>query len=67
LRRNGFKHERGKKDQIWIRRSPSGGVEAKTKLSEGNKEIKSPSLFADILRQSKKTRDEFYKVLKNQA
>jgi hypothetical protein len=65
LRRNGFKHERGKKDQIWIRRSASGGVEAKTKLSEGNKEIRSPSLFADILRQSKKTREEFFEVLRS--
>jgi hypothetical protein len=65
LRRNGFKHERGKKDQIWIRRSPSGGVEAKTKLSEGNKEIRSPSLFAHMLRQMKKTREEFVEVLRS--
>jgi hypothetical protein len=65
LRRNRFVHERGEEDEIWIRRNAAGGVEAKTKLSKGNKEIRSPSLFADILRQSKKTRQEFFEVLRS--
>jgi len=58
-------HERGKKDEIWIRRTPTGAVEAKTKLSMGNKEIHSAQLFSDILRQSKKDREEFSRVLRS--
>lgn len=63
LKANGFVCEREKKDQIWIRRDQSGAVEAKTKTSHGNKEIRTERLFGDILRQSKKSREEFYEVL----
>ncbi len=64
LKANGFVCEREKKDQIWIRRNSNGGVEAKTATSHGNKQIRTDRLFNDILRQSKKTKEEFYRILK---
>ncbi len=68
LTRNGFACERSAKHETWIRRDENtGGVEAKTTVSHGNKEIKVPKTFRDILRQSKKTEEEFYRVLKGRS
>ncbi len=63
LRANGFVCERQKKDQIWIRRDSNGHVEARTATSHGNKEIRTERLFNDVLRQAKKSKEEFYRVL----
>lgn len=64
LRRNGFEHERDTDHEIWVLRDANGVWQARTMVSFGNKEIKSERLFHTILRQSKKTRDEFYRVLR---
>ncbi len=65
LTRNGFACERSGKHETWIRRDSTGSVEARTFVSHGNKEIKVPKTFRDILRQSKKSEEEFYRVLKS--
>ncbi len=65
LTRNGFACERIAKHETWIRRDANGGVEARTFVSHGNKEIKVPKTFRDILRQSKKTEEEFHRVLRS--
>lgn len=67
LTRNGFVCERSAKHETWIRRDSTGGVEARTFVSHGNKEIKVPKTFRDILRQSKKSEEEFYRVLKGRS
>jgi predicted RNA binding protein YcfA (HicA-like mRNA interferase family) len=59
LTANGFELARSRKHEIWVRRNAEGAVEAKTVISHGNAEIRSRSLFLSILRQSKKTEDEF--------
>ncbi len=67
LTRNGFACERSKKHETWIRRDSTGVVEARTSVSHGNKEIKVPKTFKDILRQSKKTEEDFYRALKGRS
>lgn len=64
LTRNGFVLERSAKHETWVRHDPTGGVEARTFVSHGNKEIKAPKTFKTILRQSKKSKEEFYRVLR---
>ena len=64
LGRNGFERKRSGKHETWIRRDSTGGVEARTFVPHGNKEIKAPKTFASILRQSKKSEEEFYEVLR---
>jgi predicted RNA binding protein YcfA (HicA-like mRNA interferase family) len=64
LTHNGFARERSAKHETWIRRDERGRVEARTFVSHGNKEIKVPKTLRDILRQSKKTEEEFYRVLR---
>jgi predicted RNA binding protein YcfA (HicA-like mRNA interferase family) len=64
LTRNGFACERSAKHETWIRRDTTGAVEARTFVSHGNGEIKVPKTFKSILRQSKKSEEEFYRVLR---
>jgi hypothetical protein len=64
LTRNGFSLERSSKHETWIRRNAAGIVDARTFVPHGNKEIKAPKTFRSILRQSKKSEEEFYRVLR---
>jgi predicted RNA binding protein YcfA (HicA-like mRNA interferase family) len=59
LRANGFDCVRKRKHEIWLRRDEAGTVVARTVLSHGNAEVRTASLFAAILRQAKKTKEEF--------
>ena len=60
-------HERNTDHEMWIRRLPEEAIEARTFVPFGNKEIKAPKTFATILRQSKKSKEQFYRVLRGQT
>jgi len=59
LRANGFDCARKRKHEVWVRKDASGTLIARTVLSHGNAEIRTASLFAAILRQAKKSEDDF--------
>ena len=64
LASNGFECARKRKHEIWVRRDAHGNLEAKVIVSRGNAEIRTRGLFTAILRQAKKSEDEFYKALR---
>jgi GrpB-like predicted nucleotidyltransferase (UPF0157 family) len=64
LDRNGFSRERKAKHEIWIRRDDDGQVTHRVPVSHGNDQIRTERLFADMLRQSGKTRQHFNDVLR---
>jgi predicted RNA binding protein YcfA (HicA-like mRNA interferase family) len=64
LTANGFGCVRKAKHEVWLRRSETGAVEAKTVLPHGNAEIRTRGLLRSILRQAKKTEDEFERLLR---
>ncbi len=52
-----------RKHETWVRTNQVGEVDAKTRLSKGNAEIKSNRLFKAILEQAKKDEEEFRRKL----
>jgi predicted RNA binding protein YcfA (HicA-like mRNA interferase family) len=64
LTSNGFLLVRSKKHETWARYDSNGAIEARTQVPHGNKEIRAQKTFKSILRQSKKTEEVFYRVLR---
>jgi predicted RNA binding protein YcfA (HicA-like mRNA interferase family) len=60
LTHNGFMLVRSKKHETWARYDSNGAIEARTQVPHGNKEIKARKTFNSILRQCKKSEEEFY-------
>lgn len=65
LGRNGFDLARqGGNHEIWVRKDEGGAVVNRVPVSHGNAEIRTKRLFRDMLRQSGKSEEHFYEVLR---
>ncbi len=64
IKRNGFKLERSKKHETWVKYDSEGRVLGHTRASHGNAEIRDKSFFRSLLKQAGKTEPHFYDVLR---